>query len=227
MNQSKKLFALSVIAVFDFDGTLSQRDSLLPFLQLAVGRWQFWWGLLLMSPILLGYALKLIPNWQAKEILLNHFLAGWTEERLNQIAQNFVQEEIPKLLRPEALQRLHWHQEQGHQTILVSASLEVYLLPWAKSMNFDQVTGSQLEVQDGYFTGHLLGRNCYGQEKVERLRALLGDFNNYCIYAYGDSRGDFELLNAVNHPYYRTFENITLRKFPFNRRSFGKFNGTA
>ena len=195
----------TVVAVFDFDGTLTRRDSLLPFLRISVGRFQFWWGLLVLSPILLGYAFGLIPNWRAKEAVLAHFLSGRKEEQLHQVAQKFAVEEIPKLIRPEAVQRLRWHQEQGHHTVLVSASLEAYLLPWVKTMGFDQATGTQLEVQKGFLTGRILGKNCYGKEKVKPLRALLGDLSQYCIYAYGDSRGDRELLDVSNYPYYRKF----------------------
>ncbi len=198
---------LPAVAVFDFDGTLTRRDSLLPFLRIAVGQWQFYWGLLMMSPVLVGYSLKFIPNWQAKEAILTYFLEGLTEEKLQQLGQYFVIHKLPKLLRPEALQRLRWHQEQGHQTFLVSASLEAYLLPWALTMGFDQVTGTQLEVQNSRLTGRIFGKNCYGAEKVKRLKILLGDLSGYCIYAYGDSRGDIELLDVANYPYYRTFRD--------------------
>lgn len=197
---------LPAIAVFDFDGTLTRRDSLMPFLRMAVSRWQFYWGLLIVSPVLVGYALKLTPNWRAKEAVLTYFLAGWTEEKLQRLGQRFALQKLPKLLRPEAVQRLHWHQNQGHHTILISASLEAYLFPWAKQMGFDQATGTQLEIQNSRLTGRILGKNCYGSEKVERLEVLLGDLSQYCIYAYGDSRGDRELLDMANYPYYRTFE---------------------
>ncbi len=196
---------LPVVAVFDFDGTLTKRDSLLPFLWMTAGLWKFWWGLLVMSPVLTAYALKLIPNWRAKELVLIYFLEGIAEEKLQRLGQRFAIQKLPKLLRPKALQRLRWHQEQGHKTILVSASLEAYLLPWAEAMSFDRATGTRLEVIDKRLKGSIMGKNCYGQEKVERLREMLGDLNQYCIYAYGDSRGDKELLAAATFPYYRDF----------------------
>lgn len=207
MNQISEPPKLPIVAVFDFDNTLTRQDSLLPFLRIAVGQWQFWWGMFVMSLVLAKYALKLIPNWQAKEALLTYFFSGWEEKRLCQVTQNFAVKEIPKLLRPEVVQRLQWHQEQGHKTVLVSASLEAYLLPWAEAMGFDLATGTQLEVQNERLTGRILGKNCYGREKVERVGAMLGDLNQYCIYAYGDSRGDKELLAAATFPYYRTFQD--------------------
>ncbi|MGB7413524.1 MAG: HAD-IB family phosphatase, partial [Thermosynechococcaceae cyanobacterium] len=127
----------SVVAVFDFDHTLTERDSLMPFLQMVAGRWRFLWGLLRTSPALVGYTLKLLPNWRAKETVLAHFLAGLTTEQLQTLGQRFAVQKIPKLLKAEAVERLRWHQSQGHQTIVVSASLEVYLAPFAAAMGID------------------------------------------------------------------------------------------
>ncbi len=197
----------TTIAVFDFDNTLTKRDSLLPFLSISVGRSRFFWGLLLMSPVLTAYALKLIPNWRAKEAVLTHFLSGISLEQLQLLGKNFAIKDISKLLRPQALERLHYHQQQGHHTILVSASLEAYLVPWTKIIGIDQVIGTKLESQSGVLTGRIQGQNCYGKEKVERLTEVLGDLTQYCIYAYGDSRGDREMLNAATYPYYRKFHD--------------------
>jgi phosphatidylglycerophosphatase C len=197
--------ALPIIAAFDFDGTLTTRDSMMPFLQMLKGKWRFSLGLLLSSPILIGYALKLIPNWQAKERLLVSFLAGMDEAQFTRAAAKFSAEKIPQLLRSEAVERLRWHQRQGHKTILVSASMEAYLLPWAQEMGFDQVIGTRLEVKNKQITGRLAGRNCYGPEKSARLEAMLGNLKNYRIYAYGDSKGDREMLAAASDPYYRCF----------------------
>ncbi|WP_088242465.1 HAD-IB family hydrolase [Calothrix rhizosoleniae] len=195
------------VAVFDFDHTLTHNDSFFPFLRMIVSPLQFWWGLLSLSPILGGYALGLLPNWQAKEAVLTFYLGGLTNYQLQQLGQRFAVQKISKLLRPEAVERLRWHQKLGHKTILVSASLEAYLVPWAKIMGFDKVIGTKLEIQSDLLTGRILGKNCYGQEKVEQLRTFLGDLSNYCIYAYGDSRGDKELLAAADYPYYRKFQD--------------------
>lgn len=207
MKNTTETSKLSVVAVFDFDGTLTVGDSFLPFLRLAVGQWEFWWGLLVMSPVLLGYALKFIPNWQAKEALLAYLLADFTEEKLQRVAERFAVQHIPNLLRSEALDRLRWHQKQGHKTLLISASLEAYILPWAKTMGFDRASGTQLEFHNGLLTGRILGKNCYGSEKIQRLQELLGDLKQYCIYAYGDSRGDRELLSVATYRYYRRFHD--------------------
>ena len=126
---------------------------------------------------------------------------------MQQLSNRFAEQKIPNLLRTEAFHCLRWHQSQRHKTILVSASLEAYLVPWAKKMGFDYVIGTKLESQSGILTGRIHGKNCYGQEKVDRLRAVLGDLSKYSIYAYGDSRGDKELLDIASFAYYRKFHD--------------------
>ena len=195
----------NTFAVFDFDGTLTKRDSLLPFLHHLVGNKAFYQGLLKMSPVLTGYALKLIVNSPAKEALISHFIQGKIYSEVKQTAYDFADKGIPKLLRLKAIQRLEWHQAQGHQTIVISASPEIYLLPWATRMGFDLTIATQLEVVGDKLNGRFRGKNCYGQEKVQRLKAMLGDLEQYCLYVYGDSEGDHPLLEHATYAYYRTF----------------------
>ncbi|HIK31300.1 MAG TPA: HAD-IB family hydrolase [Oscillatoriales cyanobacterium M59_W2019_021] len=207
MNISSHSNILPTIAAFDFDETLTDRDSLFPFLKQVVGTWRFYWGLLVLSPILLAYGLRLIPNWKAKEAVLRYFIGGLSVDRLQTLSQDFARKTISKLLRPEALKRLQWHQKQGHMTILVSASLEVYLQPWAKEIGFDRVLGTQLEILENRVTGRIRGKNCHGREKVDRLQDVLGNLSQYSIYAYGDSSGDKQLLEVADYPYYRKFSD--------------------
>ncbi|NEZ64926.1 HAD family hydrolase [Leptolyngbyaceae cyanobacterium CCMR0082] len=193
------------IAVFDFDGTLTTQDSFVPFL-----RWTHGWrrlviGLMRHSSAVLSYGMKRCSNQTIKEILLTEFYKGWSIERLKTAAADYAHHYLPKLVDPDALERLHWHQRQGHQIILVSATLEIYLQPWMKTLPIDHLLATRLEHQGGSVTGKLSGENCYGPEKVKRLERLLGDLQQYYIYAYGDGQGDRELLEAANEPYYRFF----------------------
>ena len=203
--RTQSIASSSTIAVFDFDGTLTYRDSLFPFIYMAVGFPRFLWGLLLLSPVLFGYAIRLVKNSDAKQAVLRHFFAGIDIEAFQELGNTFAIESLPSMLRPEAVQRLRWHQQHGHRIIVVSASLETYLQPWAKTMQCDQVIGSRIEVVDGQITGRLSGKNCYGPEKVERLEGLLGKLDTYFVYAYGDSKGDRELLAAADQGFFRHF----------------------
>ena len=90
----------------------------------------------------------------------------------------------------------------------ISASLALYVQPWALKAGFDDVIATHLEtLEDGRISGKLAGKNCFGIEKIRRLEALLGPRNGYTLYAYGDSRGDRELLSSADYAYYRKFRN--------------------
>ena len=197
---------IGIVAAFDFDETLTDRDTFLPFLHSVVGTRQDSMKMLRLSPILAAYSLRLIPNWRAKQIVLTHFLAGISQEQLNKAAEHFAKYEIPKWLRYEAVERLRWHQSKGHRTILVSASLAIYLQPWAQSMGIQDVLGTELEVQQGRFTGRIQGKNCYGPEKLARLQNLI-NIDHCCLHAYGDSRGDLPLKHIANEFHYKPFRN--------------------
>jgi phosphatidylglycerophosphatase C len=195
-----------VVAVFDFDGTLTRRDTLLPFLRYLLGDAKVAGHALVLSPILLGYGLRLINNGVAKERVFMQCLSGMEIAALRQEGERFAETELPNMLRSEALQRLAWHKQQGHRCVAISASLELYVRPWAQGAGFDEVIATQLEVQpDGHVSGRLDGVNCYGHEKVRRLEMLLGPRSGYSLYAYGDSRGDRELLSSADYAYYRHF----------------------
>jgi len=197
--------AQPVVAVFDFDGTMTTVDSLRVFLRSATGAVRYWSGLVILSPRFLQYVLGMLPAWRMKEIVLTYFFAGWREERLRAAAESFAATELPNLVKPAALKRLRWHQQQKHRTILISASPELYLRPWAAALGFNGVSCTRLATEQGVVTGRILGKNCAGPEKVERLRQLLADTSQYFICAYGDSRADEELLALANQAHYRPF----------------------
>lgn len=194
-----------VVAAFDFDGTITYRDTLLPFLVQLVG----WAGVLRavvpLLPTLLGYGLRLIPNSVAKERVLHHFLAGRDDAALQQAGERYAHEQLPAMVRPAALARLHWHQRQGHRCVVISASITHYVAPWARAAGCHDVIATRLALDSaGRVTGRYDGENCYAMEKERRLRELLGVREDFEIYAYGDSWGDRELLALADHAYYRT-----------------------
>lgn len=193
-----------IIAAFDFDGTLTRRDTLLPFLWQVAGPGAYLSRMLLLLPTLAAYQLGLMRNDIAKEKVLKRFFSGMGEEALRQQGMHFATHILPHMLRPQAMRRLQWHQQQGHRCVVISASLELYVQPWAQAAGFDDVIASRLTLrEDGRIAGSLAEGNCYGAEKVRRLETLLGAKEGYTLYAYGDSRGDKGLLAMADHAYYR------------------------
>ena len=194
----------SVVAAFDFDGTITTHDSLLPFLRSVAGTKRFYLKLIHLVPIYLQYRLGLKNNHQAKQRLLHLFLKHQSYQQLLTLGDTFAKDYLPGIVRPEALERLRWHQSQNHRCILVSAGLGIYLQYWAKSVGITELICTQVRVDaNGFTNGDIEGTNCFGPEKVVRLSRMLGPKDQYTLYAYGDSRGDKELLALADFKYYR------------------------
>lgn len=187
------------VAAFDFDGTLAAGDSLSGFLSRAVGRPVLASTLALQTPAMAWAYTARGGRDAAKAVLLARLLRGRTLAELQVLGHRYG-EDLVRRLRPWMLARVDWHREQGHRLVIVSASLDVYLEPVGRSLGFDAVLATTLEVDpDGNLTGRLSGLNCRGHEKAARLRQWLGSAPAE-IWAYGDSRGDRELLAMADHP---------------------------
>ena len=111
------------IAFFDFDGTITNKDSLGEFIKFAIGRKAYYKGLFLLAPILVAYKAKIISNSYAKEKLIYHFFKKWDANSFRKIAENYAKVEIDKIVRKKARSRIQWHLKQNHQVVVVSASL--------------------------------------------------------------------------------------------------------
>lgn len=181
------------VAVFDFDGTLTQRDTLPLFIRFAKGTGAYYAGLAVCSPFLLAYVLRLYPNDKAKQRLFSHFFKGMDYTTFRQLGIDFAQH-IDSIACQHAVQRLKEHLLQG-KVYVVSASVTEWVEPWCRAQGVCQVLGTQVEVSaDGRLTGCFLSRNCYGEEKVRRLLEAEPHRADYYLTAYGDSRGDCEML---------------------------------
>lgn len=194
-----------VLAAFDFDGTLISRDSMLAYIRYVKGDMRYLLGMCFLSPMLIRFKLGFIERQQAKERLLYHFLGGMPEEVLKEKAKRFSEERLSKWLRPKGLERLRWHQSQDHRCLLVTASLDLWTRPWAEKMGIE-LLASPAGFKDGRYTKSLVGKNCYGPEKVRRIQAWLGAEVLEKSYAYGDSGGDKEMLAWADESFFQPFQ---------------------
>ncbi len=196
---------MKYIAFFDFDGTITKKDSLVEFIKFSIGSFQYYKGLLALSPMLLTYKLKIIPNHIAKEKLIAYFFKGWDSTRFQDIASSYSIDGIDKILRSRAIEKIVWHIEKGHEVVVVSASMEAWLKDWCKNNNL-QLLATKLEVIDGQMTGRFSTKNCYGIEKVNRIKENFNLTDYEHVYAYGDSLGDKEMLSIADKKHYKYFE---------------------
>ena len=193
-----------VVAFFDFDGTITFKDTFIEFIKYYKGIPKFLLGMLLLSPILILFKLKLIRNWKAKEIVLSYFFEGENIEKFKNKCNNYSSSRISKITRKKALEYIEIHKKSNHDIFVVSASAEMWLSKWCEKMEIKLIS-TKLEIENSNLTGKILGKNCYGIEKVKRIKEEI-DLDKYnLIFAYGDSRGDKEMLEIADYPYYRFF----------------------
>ena len=192
------------IAFFDFDGTISTKDSLVEFIKFSVGKYRYYYGLLRLSPLLVLYILKIIPNNIAKEKLLSNYFKDWDIEEFEKLAEKYSETELNHIIKPSAIEKIKWHQEQGHKVVVVSASIDSWLQKWCDYYQIELIA-TQLEFKNGKLTGRFATKNCYGIEKVNRIKAQFDLSKFEHIYAYGDSAGDKEMLAISTYPHYKLF----------------------
>ena len=191
----KKIYA------FDFDGTLTIKDSLLAFIRFAKGDLSFVLGFLRYAHLLVLMKLGLYPNYKAKQKVFAHFFKGMTVGDFDALCQRFAND-YRELLRPEGVNAIVQAQNEGSEVLIVSASIDNWVQPFFPSV---KVVGTQIEVMEGRLTGQFLTKNCYGQEKVERILALYPQRETYELITFGDSRGDKELLAFADEAHYKPF----------------------
>ncbi len=198
MNGSK------AIAFFDFDGTITHSDTLAAFLIYAKGKFNYYKGLALYSPLLISYKAGLIGNQRAKEMLLTHFLKDMDVRVFNETCSSFTKEILPGLIRSKAQARINEFLDKNVEVVVVSASPENWVEPWCRSIGVKCIA-SIMEVRNQKLTGKLAGFNCHGKEKVNRIRSCY-DLSLYeRVFAFGDTSGDLPMLELASEKHYRPF----------------------
>ena len=186
------------VAAFDFDGTLVSGDSLPRYLSRLLGRRRFASVLSASWPAMVT-AYRASGRDGAKAALLARAVSGVDATRAAEVGESFARV-LAGEVKPNMVERIDWHRDQGHRLVLVSASLGLYLIPFGKLRGFDEVIATALEVgPDGVLTGHLRGENVRAAQKAVLLKELIGP-DPVTVWAYGDSRGDREMLAMADFP---------------------------
>ena len=191
-----------VVAAFDFDGTLSTRDNVVPFLLRIAG-----------TRTALGAAAasgwRVVTSSRAdrtrdalKAEIVRRVFAGRVAAAVDDLGREFAADIVRRHLRADAVARAEWHREQGHRVVIVSASFGVYLRPVAQHLELDGVLATELEVDDhGRLSGSLAGANVRGAEKAHRLDQWIRESGEPAfVWAYGNDSGDRELWAWADRP---------------------------
>jgi HAD superfamily hydrolase (TIGR01490 family) len=199
----KKVYA------FDFDGTLTTKDTLLEFIRYACGKRRLWMGLLLFSPLLVLMKLHLYPNWKVKQLFFAHYFRGMDIERFDDLCRRFAIDNN-HLLRKNGIAVIRKALAESSQVIIVSASIENWVRPFFLQFgNEVQVACTKIDVRHERVTGKFLTKNCYGQEKVKRIDRAFPHRKTYELIAFGDSKGDKKMLEYADRSYYKPFRAVS------------------
>ena len=190
------------LALFDFDGTVTTRDTFSGFLRFAVPPNRRVLGAIRLSPVVCGYRLGLLSARQTRPIVSRVGFQGEPADSIRQLGRRYAMEELPKVVRSEAVERIRWHQAQGDTVAVVSASLDAYLRPWCDSMGVERIC-TELEERGGRLTGRYSQGDCSGRAKVSQIRERFNLSRYDVIYAYGDTSDDREMLELADRKFYR------------------------
>lgn len=193
------------VVAFDFDGTLTVRDSFIDFLKWRSRGLRYLGGMVKLGPAAAGY-LTDRSRGRLKSAAVREFLSGLSRDQLETEARRFAEVRAARLLRPDALQTWRRWRQRRARLVIVTASPEILVAPFARGLGADALIGTQLQFDgNDRVTGHLLGQNCRGPEKVRRLREMFGDGLRLKA-AYGDTQGDREMLQIADDSGYRVFK---------------------
>ena len=180
-----------IVAVFDFDGTLTQDDTFIKFVRFTRGDLRFISGLFLNSHYLFLYFLRIYPNGKMKQRLFSYYFKGEKLETFQKLGEDFARH---IKANSEQVKKLKELQRAGAKVYVITASVEEWVKPFCDTLGSVTVIGTKIESRDGFLTGCFSTKNCFGEQKVKRLLEAEPNRSEYFLYAYGDSRGDDEML---------------------------------
>ncbi len=190
------------LALFDFDGTITARETMPDFIRRSVTRPRLLIGQILLAPLLIGYKLGLVSGVLIRRLIVRLGYSGLPHAALEAAGQDFSRDYLPRQLRPEAMNRIAWHQSLGHKVVVVSGGLDVYLAPWCKEHGLELICSS-LQHKHGLLTGLYDGKQCVLSEKALRVRERYDLTSFTTIYAYGDTPEDHDLLGLATNRFYQ------------------------
>ncbi|HEY2650130.1 MAG TPA: HAD family hydrolase [Puia sp.] len=192
------------IAFFDFDGTITSKDSLPEIIKFIKGRAAFYLGLILNIYWFPAYQFNLISADRLKEKILSYFFSGMPEVIFQTQCDRFAGINLPALIRPGVFTEFDRLRKDGFEMVIVTASAENWIRNWAKQNTLDLIA-TKLETKNGVMTGKLEGKNCKGEQKVVCIKQKwnLTDYEE--IYVYGDTPADRPMMALATRSFYKPF----------------------
>jgi HAD superfamily hydrolase (TIGR01490 family) len=197
---------MQTIVAFDFDGTLTKKDSFLEFISFSKGKTKLYLNLPYMSIVWGLFKLKILKRQYAKEAIFSRFFKGMPIQDFNNAGEAFS-DTIDSILRTNVKNKIASYISQDYKLVIVSASIDNWITPWALQNNIETIISTQIEVDtSGLITGQFKSLNCVGQEKVNRFLEVFPNRANYKLIVYGDTEGDKALMDLADESHFRYFE---------------------
>lgn len=188
---------------FDFDGTITYKDTMFMYLKFYDST-KFRIQFIRHIPLFVLLKLKLAETEKVKKSFIGSILKGQTQEKIEKKAQQFFDHTYPKIVRENALDFIQNMDRTHTQSLLVTASLDIWTKPFAEALKM-QLVSTRAEFKDGVFTGNFIGKNCNGKEKLVRIKEEIVNSKYDKIIAFGDTSGDKPMLKWANEGHYQFF----------------------
>lgn len=188
---------------FDFDGTLTYKDTMFMYLKFYDST-RFRLQFLKHIPLFVLLKLKLADTEKVKKSFIGSILKGQTQEKIEKKSRQFFEHYYPKIVRENALDFIQNIDHNNTYSLLVTASLDIWAKPFAEAFKM-QLVSTRAEFRNGVFTGNFVGRNCNGNEKLVRIQQEISNHKYDKIIAFGDTSGDKPMLNWANEGHYQFF----------------------
>jgi len=189
------------LAVFDLDGTITRRDTLLPYVMcFPMSPFRKLWGLLVFLGPLLLFVLGRRDHGQLKGAFIHSVLGAQTRSRIEHWTARFVPALLQRGVFADALTRIAQHKQEGARLVLMSASTDLYVPAIGTALGFDEVICTGVRWNGDRLDGHLSTPNRRGPEKALRFEALRQAHPGLTTAAYGNAGSDLDHLQLANHP---------------------------
>lgn len=129
-------------------------------------------------------------------------MRGQAEYVMEEFGERVFKKRIAGQIYPEARSILEAHREMGHTIAIVSSATKYQIEPAARELDIDYILCTDLEIEDGIFTGDVIHPTCFGDGKRTAAEDFCEDFKCRLdrSFFYTDSDDDLPLLDVVAHP---------------------------
>jgi phosphatidylglycerophosphatase C len=199
---------LSTQALYDFDGTITSKDTtfLLLVALVKLRPWRIFgliWLLLRMI-----FASNTVSKQGYKNKAIGYLIKDLSDKRLSGALIDF-RNKVKFLYRPSVLASIDQSIQDGCTVLIVTAAPS-FAISYCLSGLPVIVLGTEFEKEENMYTGLLKSENCYGKEKVNRIKewATSNKIVLSVQSAWSDHFSDFDMLSLSVKRYWVAGEQL-------------------